>query len=438
MQREASGCPDRGVPGCVLPAGRARHPDGGGALAVLPGAVVAGDRPAAHRPGRDVQVVAAAGRQGGHRDRLGHHGNVGYSAESPLQQRYRDVARDLVADGTAATRPAASPRRKSRSPRPLRPSACPRRPDGINVWCGLDADAAQARTLLASQLEGLVPPPVRKIRTADPGRLCAGGGGPGPRPCGGCCLHHAGARGRLARGRRGARRRRPGHAGLGWLGRRSGNRVNPAPCPRLPRRRPTPPSPQPAPRPMPGTRRCRPACPISPARPAPRPPPAPPPATATAAMPPSIPVPRAVSEFIRRSTSPLHVGQMLRRAPTSCAEDPPVGDSENSPPSSSIAPSLPPCLGGGAAAGRGRGGAGPGGAGPHHRPPARSSPAKPTAAAVTAVIIPGQATQESPGQVRDRVGLLVEGEVAGVEDVHLGGGHLPAVASASSTWNDGS
>ena len=37
---------------------------------------------------------------------------------------------------------------------------------------------------------------------------------------------------------------------------------------------------------------------------------------------------RAVSEFIRRSTSPLHVGQMLRRAPTSCAEDPPVGDSE--------------------------------------------------------------------------------------------------------------
>jgi alkylation response protein AidB-like acyl-CoA dehydrogenase len=70
---------------------------------VLPGAVVAGDRPAAHRPGRDVQVVAAAGRQGGHRDRLGHtHGNVGYSAESPLQQRYRDVASYLVADGTAA------------------------------------------------------------------------------------------------------------------------------------------------------------------------------------------------------------------------------------------------------------------------------------------------------------------------------------------------
>jgi cyclohexanecarboxyl-CoA dehydrogenase len=30
------------------------------------------------------------------------HGNLGYSAESPLQQRYRDVASYLVADGTAA------------------------------------------------------------------------------------------------------------------------------------------------------------------------------------------------------------------------------------------------------------------------------------------------------------------------------------------------
>jgi cyclohexanecarboxyl-CoA dehydrogenase len=29
-------------------------------------------------------------------------GNLGYSAESPLQQRYRDVASYLVADGTAA------------------------------------------------------------------------------------------------------------------------------------------------------------------------------------------------------------------------------------------------------------------------------------------------------------------------------------------------
>lgn len=30
------------------------------------------------------------------------HGNIGYSAESPLQQRYRDIACYLVADGTAA------------------------------------------------------------------------------------------------------------------------------------------------------------------------------------------------------------------------------------------------------------------------------------------------------------------------------------------------
>jgi hypothetical protein len=37
------------------------------------------------------------------------------------------------------------------------------------------------------------------------------------------------------------------------------------------------------------------------------------------------------------------------------------------------------------------------------------------------------ALQESPGQVRDHVGLLVEGEVAGVQDVHLGVWHVPAV-----------
>ena len=37
------------------------------------------------------------------------------------------------------------------------------------------------------------------------------------------------------------------------------------------------------------------------------------------------------------------------------------------------------------------------------------------------------ALQESPGQVRDQVGLLVESEVAGVEDVHLGVRHVPAV-----------
>lgn len=29
------------------------------------------------------------------------HGNLGYSAEFPLQQRYRDVTAYLVADGTA-------------------------------------------------------------------------------------------------------------------------------------------------------------------------------------------------------------------------------------------------------------------------------------------------------------------------------------------------
>ena len=37
------------------------------------------------------------------------------------------------------------------------------------------------------------------------------------------------------------------------------------------------------------------------------------------------------------------------------------------------------------------------------------------------------ALQESPGQVRDQVGLLVESEVAGVQDVHLGAWHVPAV-----------
>ena len=35
--------------------------------------------------------------------------------------------------------------------------------------------------------------------------------------------------------------------------------------------------------------------------------------------------------------------------------------------------------------------------------------------------------QESPGQIRDQVGLLVQSEVAGVEDVHLGVRHVPAV-----------
>ena len=35
--------------------------------------------------------------------------------------------------------------------------------------------------------------------------------------------------------------------------------------------------------------------------------------------------------------------------------------------------------------------------------------------------------QECPGQVRDQVGLFVESEVAGVDDVHLGVWHVPAV-----------
>jgi hypothetical protein len=37
------------------------------------------------------------------------------------------------------------------------------------------------------------------------------------------------------------------------------------------------------------------------------------------------------------------------------------------------------------------------------------------------------ALQEAPGQVRDQVGLLVESEVAGVEDVYLGVWHVPSV-----------
>ena len=37
------------------------------------------------------------------------------------------------------------------------------------------------------------------------------------------------------------------------------------------------------------------------------------------------------------------------------------------------------------------------------------------------------ALQESPGQVPDQVGLLVQSELAGVEDVHLGVRHVPAV-----------
>ena len=39
---------------------------------------------------------------------------------------------------------------------------------GINVWCGLDADAAQARRLLASQLEGLYHLPFGKFERLTP------------------------------------------------------------------------------------------------------------------------------------------------------------------------------------------------------------------------------------------------------------------------------
>ncbi len=42
---------------------------------------------------------------------------------------------------------------------------------GINVWCGLDADAAQARRLLASQLEGLYHLPFGKFERLTPPAL---------------------------------------------------------------------------------------------------------------------------------------------------------------------------------------------------------------------------------------------------------------------------
>jgi hypothetical protein len=40
---------------------------------------------------------------------------------------------------------------------------------------------------------------------------------------------------------------------------------------------------------------------------------------------------------------------------------------------------------------------------------------------LSAIGVSLSALQESPGQVRDHVGLLVQSEVAGVEDVDLGG-----------------
>ena len=89
---------------------------------------------------------------------------------------------------------------------------------GINVWCGLDADAAQARRLLASQLEGLYHLPFGKFERLTPASPGPGGGGPGPLPCRGCGAHHADPRGRLARGRCGARRHRPRHAEIAAKG----------------------------------------------------------------------------------------------------------------------------------------------------------------------------------------------------------------------------
>ena len=51
---------------------------------------------------------------------------------------------------------------------------------GINVWCGLDADVAQARHYLASQLEGLYHLPFEIRTSPTPAGPGAGGGGPGP------------------------------------------------------------------------------------------------------------------------------------------------------------------------------------------------------------------------------------------------------------------
>jgi hypothetical protein len=48
-------------------------------------------------------------------------------------------------------------------------------------------------------------------------------------------------------------------------------------------------------------------------------------------------------------------------------------------------------------------------------------------ACLSAIGVSLAALQESAGQVRDHVGLLVQSEVAGVQDVHLGVWHVPAV-----------
>ena len=249
-------------------------PDGGGAVAVLPGAVAAGDRPAAHRSGRHVQVVAAAGRQGDHRDRLGYARQprllrrvpaataVPRRGQLPGRRRdRRDPEADhrhvparqgrhpvmaspviastvkvgisvhdslMIADparrrallsvieqagldyveffqlSSARIKPAPDPpvpiviggkdeaavrraarygdgwlaifcsaRRFAQTKEQIAEAAAalgrPAPPwYGINVWCGLDADAAQARQLLASQLEGLYPLPFGKFERLTP------------------------------------------------------------------------------------------------------------------------------------------------------------------------------------------------------------------------------------------------------------------------------
>jgi 5-enolpyruvylshikimate-3-phosphate synthase len=48
-------------------------------------------------------------------------------------------------------------------------------------------------------------------------------------------------------------------------------------------------------------------------------------------------------------------------------------------------------------------------------------------ACLSAIGVSLAALQESPDQVRDQVGLLVESEVARVKDVHLGVWHVPLV-----------
>src|ERR1039457_1332282 len=85
---------------------------------------------------------------------------------------------------------------------------------GINVWCGLDADAAQARLLLARQMESLYHLPFGKFERLAPARHPGPGGrGAGALPGGRSRAHHADSRRGLTRSRGGARRRRPCPAG---------------------------------------------------------------------------------------------------------------------------------------------------------------------------------------------------------------------------------